>query len=135
MTGPVLRVLGLLGAGALTAFAAEPIRIGEIEPLTGKALYQHLTRVEEYLQIKNRFKRRLQDPEITRFILDYFSKHLAPGFSNLQVKRLFAQESFVTDIASRLLERDYKVEILQDEEHGCFNLRIGNGSPSGWTLQ
>lgn len=36
MTGPVLRVLGLLGAGALTAFAAVPIRIGEIEPLTGK---------------------------------------------------------------------------------------------------
>jgi DNA gyrase subunit B len=106
-----------------------------IEPLTGKALYQHLARVEEYLQIKSRFKRRLQDPEITRFILDYFSKHLAPGFSNLQVKRLFAQESLVTDVASRLLERDYKVEILQDEEHGCFNLRIGNGSPSGWTLQ
>jgi branched-chain amino acid transport system substrate-binding protein len=34
--GTALRVLGLFGACALTAFAAEPIRIGEIEPLTGK---------------------------------------------------------------------------------------------------
>ena len=36
MIGTALRVLGLFGACTLTAFAAEPIRIGEIEPLTGK---------------------------------------------------------------------------------------------------
>jgi DNA gyrase subunit B len=104
------------------------------EPLKGKALYQFLTRVEEYLQIKSRFKRRLQNPGITRFILDYLHQHLEPGFTNLQIKQLFADETIVNDLTSKLLDKGYTVQILRDEEHSNYNLRIANGNQRDWLL-
>lgn len=99
----------------------------QAKTLTGGALSQFLSQVDEYLIIKQRFKRRLKDPDLIRYGMEFLSKYLEPGFSNLKIKTLFGQEPFIHAMATDLLEKGYRVEIIRDPEHSVFNLRIANG--------
>jgi len=96
------------------------------ETLTGSALNTYLTKVDEYLQIKSRFRRRLQDPDFTRLLVRFLHPQLPPGFSNLQVKNLFGNETFVNSLALHLLDKGYRVDIIRDTEHSVFSLTVTN---------
>jgi len=101
---------------------------GGSEKMTGWNLFKFLDRVNKYSQIKRRFHKRLQDSNIIRHILNFLKDRLESGFNNARIKELFAEETFINDLTSILLEKEYTVRSTWDKEHSSYNLEVSNGT-------
>ncbi len=114
--------------------AAEEIAliVGRKRKIEGRELARMLERLIEFKTYFEKLERRLHDRKLVEAILlALVGKRgvLRPGVS---LHDLFADEDRLAEVEKRLHDAGYWTDLVEDEEHGLFSLRIGEG-PNGRT--
>ena len=99
--------------------------VGKKRTIAGRELAHQLERLVEFNAYFEKLQRRLHDRKLAEAVLAALGGKRGVLAQGVTLHQLFADRDRLAQVERRLAEAGYWTDLVEDEEHGLFSLRIG----------